>query len=427
VRSIRVRAFGITIIGVLVWAAAAAGAGGSVGVIRPRSETLPGGFTDTLVGSVEDAIALAPTPDGRMLVADQLGRLRVIKNGVVLATPALDISAKVCALNSERGLLGVAVDPNFASNGFVYVYYTFRNNTNCGTLSTKVPVNRVARFTMTGDTINPSTEKILIDGIVSYHANHEGGDLGFGKDGMLYASIGDGDCDYTKVSGCDPNNTIAHLGNTLRGKVIRITSTGGIPSTNPYLGSGTARCNHGGIAAGLTCQEIYMRGFRNPFRFAFDPNSSRTRLFVNDVGQDTWEEIDKAVKGADYGWNTREGPCAEGSLTDCGTPPAGLTNPIFAYSHVSTGCDATITGGAFVPNGLWGTNYDSGYLYADYLCNEIFLIVPNGTGGWTSSPFASGLGVAGPIALRFAPHGTKTALYYTTYANGGEVHVIEQP
>ena len=77
------------------------------------------------------------------------------------------------------------------------------------------------------------------------------------------------------------------------------------------------------------------------------------------------------MKGADYGWNIREGHCATGSTTDCGPPPAGLTNPIFDYSHAATGC-GTITGGAFVPNGVWGAGYDGGYLYADYVCGKIF-------------------------------------------------------
>jgi glucose/arabinose dehydrogenase len=278
---------------------------------------------------------------------------------------------------------------------------------------------------MSGDTISPSSETILIDGMTSFHGNHNAGDVGFGKDGMLYASVGDGGCDYRiGPTACEANNAISQSLNTLQGKVLRIRSNGGIPTDNPFVGPGTARCNHGSIAAGQKCQEIYLFGLRNPFRFAFDPNSTATRMFVNDTGQDTWEETDNAVKGSNYGWNVREGPCAEGSLTDCGPPPTGMTNPIFSYSHVATGCDA-ITGGAFVRNGLWGTSYDRGYLYGDYICNKIFLRVPNGTGGWTSSVFASGLAAGGPVTMLFAPHAAKTALYYTTYANGGEIHVIE--
>jgi glucose/arabinose dehydrogenase len=412
--SLAARTAAIGVAGLLACGAAAFGSGGSAAARSPRpapsAGQLPTGFTDSVIAQVPDPIALAETPDRRILVADQQGKVFVIKSGALLPKPALNISSKVCAGASERGLLGIAVDPNFATNGFVYVYYTFRNNTSCGTLSTKVPVNRVSRFTMVGNKMKPKSETILIDQIISYHANHEGGDLGFGHDGMLYVSVGDGACDYTGLSGCDPDNTISRRGNTLHGKVLRITSSGGIPADNPFRGSGTARCNHGDIALGMTCQETYLRGFRNPFRFAFDPNSTKTRLFVNDVGEDTWEEIDKAVKGADYGWNVREGHCAEGSTSDCGPPPPGLTNPIFDYSHVATACEA-ITGGAFVPNGLWGAGYDTGYLYSDYICDKIFLLLPDGAGGWVSSSFATGLAPGGPVALFFGTHGATTSLY----------------
>ncbi len=426
--SFRVRALVVAIAGAVAWGTAVTGSAGVAGA-RPRVEKLPPGFTDTVVATVSRPIALAATPDGRILVVNQSGVIRVVKNGKLVKAPALDISAQVCATNSERGMLGIAVDPSFSVNGFVYVYYTFKKFPKCKRDIANVPVNRVSRFTMTGDTISAASEKILIDGMISFHGNHNAGDLGFGKDGMLYVSVGDGGCDYTVgLTACDAANGIAQSLSNLQGKVLRITPSGGIPADNPFTGAGTARCNAGAIAAGQKCQEIYLFGLRNPFRFAFDPNAAATRLFVNDTGESTWEEIDSAVKGANYGWNVREGPCAEGSTTDCGTPPAGMTNPVFWYAH-STGCDA-ITAGAFVPNGLWGTKYNGGYLYSDYVCNKILLIVPNGSGGWTSSAFATGLDVGGPIAMRFAANGTKTALYYTTYTANvkkGQVHVIAQP
>ena len=425
-KSFRARAVASVLVALL--GAAVATSGGMAAATsahqRATAEHVPIGFTDTVVAAVHSPTALASTPDGRLLVTDQSGKLRVIKNGVLLPKPALSLSRTTCS-NGERGLLGVAVDPSFATNGFVYVYYTFKKFRKCQIQSSKVPVNRVSRFTMLGDTIDPATEKILIDGIVSYAGNHNAGFVGFGHDGMLYASVGDGGCDYTGVTGCAAFNGVSRLNNTLLGKVLRITPSGGIPADNPFTGAGTARCNQGAIAAGLTCQETYLHGLRNPFRFAFDPNAAGTRLFVNDVGQDTWEEIDEAVKGADYGWNEREGHCANSSTTDCGAPPAGMTNPIFDYSH-STGCTA-ITGGAFVPNGLWGAKYAAGYLYADYICDRIFLLSPDGVGGWKSSTFAKGLAPGGPVGMLFAPHGAATSLYYTTYANGGEVHVIDKP
>jgi glucose/arabinose dehydrogenase len=397
---------------------------GSPAAVRVSPATVPAGFTDTVIGGFRKPVALAATPDGRILALQQGGVVRVIQDNALLPTPALDISLQVCAAKSERGLLGVAVDPNFGVNGYVYLYYTYKKFGVCPRDTIDVPVNRVSRFTMTGNTIDPSSEKILVDEIINYNGNHNAGNLGFGKDGLLYASVGDGGCDYEAPHGCDKSNGIAQRLNSLQGKVLRIRPNGGIPSTNPFTGPGSARCNHGAIAAGMQCQEIYLYGLRNPFRFAFDPNAAKTRLFVNDVGQATWEEIDNAVKGANYGWNVREGPCAVGSETDCGPPPAGMTNPIFAYTHSATGCQA-ITGGAFVPAGVWGAAYASGYFYADFVCGEINLLRPDGSGGWTSTPFAT-LAAAGPVALMFGPHNGATSLYYTTLVNGGEIHVVDQ-
>ena len=189
----------------------------------------------------------------------------------------------------------------------------------------------------------------------------------------------------------------------LIGKILRITTDGNIPATNPFQGPGTSRCNvTGSTTPGNVCQETFAWGLRNPFRIAFDPNSSGNRFYINDVGQGTWEEIDAAQAGADYGWNVREGFCATGSTTDCGPPPAGMTNPIFAYPHVN-GCDA-ITAGAFVPDGVWPGAYDGSYLFADYLCGKIFRLVPAAGGAFTATDFATDLGTGGPIAMRKVNH-----------------------
>jgi glucose/arabinose dehydrogenase len=427
------RRYGVLLTGLVLTVASFAAASAPTSAVaagaprpsRPRA-VVPAGFTDTIIAAhIHKPVALAATPDGRILVVDQSGKVRVIENDVLLATPALDISAQVCSNVSERGMLGLAIDPDFAVNGFVYVYYTFKKFPVCDRDTVDVPVNRVSRFKMVGDTIRPRSEKILVDEMISYHGIHNAGMLGFGHDGMLYASVGDGGCDYEGAHGCDAQNTIAQRTNSLQGKVLRITPNGGIPRGNPFTGPGTARCNQGAIAAGMRCQEIYLFGLRNPFRFAFDPNSVKTRLFVDDVGQGTWEEIDQAVKGANYGWNTREGPCATGSVVDCGAPPPGFTNPIFAYTHAAAGCEA-ITGGAFIPSGVWGAQYSGGYFFGDFVCGQIFLLLPDGAGGWTSTPFASGIGIGGPVALLFGPHAGATSLYYTSIAHGGEVHVIDQ-
>jgi glucose/arabinose dehydrogenase len=362
---------------------------------------LPADFTDSLVASLPAPTALAFTPDGRMLVTSQAGALRVVQAGSILSTPALELSPAVCS-DGERGLLGVAVDPGFTSNHFVYLYYTAVTASGC--------VNRVSRFALgDGSIIDPASETVLLN-IPSPGCCHNGGYVQFGKDGYLYVSVGDGG-----TGGRDQS--------VLLGKVLRITGDGNIPPDNPFLGPDSARCNlTGRTDPGKVCQETFAWGLRNPFRIAFDQNSSGTRFYINDVGQDTWEEIDAGQSGADYGWNIREGFCVTGSTTDCGPPPPGMTNPIFAYPHAN-GCDA-ITAGAFVPNGIWPAAYDGSYLFADYLCGTIFQLVPNADGTFSSSEFATGLGSGGPIAMSFGPDGQTQALYYSTYANGGQVRKI---
>ena len=376
--------------------------------------TVPPNFTDSLVAAVPAATALAFTPDGRLLVTSQSGSLHVVEDGALVSTPALTLTS-ICT-DSERGLLGVAVDPAFGANHFIYAYYTAASGSAC--------VNRVSRFVLSdANVVDPASEKVLLDNIPSPAGNHNGGDVQFGHDGYLYVSVGDGGCDYDGDSGCGPDNAAARDMNVLLGKVLRITSDGGIPTDNPFVGADSARCNLSGRTdPGKICQETFASGFRNPFRIAFDPNADGTRFYINDVGQSTWEEIDAAQAGADYGWNIREGFCATGSTTDCGPQPAGMTNPIYAYGHAN-GCDA-ITAGAFVPNGVWGPAYDGAYLFGDYLCGKIWQLVPSGS-GFTAAEFASDLGAGGPITMVFGPAGETQALYYTTYANGGQVRRIE--
>ena len=387
--------------------------------------TLPAGFSDELVTTLGSPMAIAFTPDGRMLLATKTGALRVrTADGALLTAPALDLSARLCT-NFERGLLGVAVDPAFAANHFVYLYYTLDKFHNaCPSAAADTPVNRVARFTLpASNVIDPASELVLVDNIPSYKGDHNAGDLSFGKDGNLYVSIGDGGCDYAGNSGCAGANDASRDQHVLLGKILRITPSGAIPADNPFTGAGTARCNATGqTTPGNRCRETFAWGLRNPFRFAFDPNAAGTRFYINDVGQNLWEEIDEGAAGADYGWNVREGHCANASSTDCGPPPLGMTNPIFDYGHTD-GC-ASITGGAFVPAGFWPPAYDGTYLFGDYVCGRIFQLVPNGAGGFTRVTFADGLGASSAVHLEFGPFGASRALYYTTFAGGGAVRRI---
>jgi len=389
-----------------------------------QAATLPAGFADESVTTIAAPTALAFTPDGRMLITTQPGALRVrTAAGTLLPTPAISGGGSICT-NSERGLLGVAVDPAFAVNRFIYLYYTYNKFGSCPTNTSQSPVNRVSRFVLPdSNVIDPASQTVLVDNIPSPAGNHNGGDLQFGKDGNLYVSIGDGGCDYAG-GGCAGANDAARDQHVLQGKILRITPSGGIPSDNPYRGAGTARCNvTGRTNPGTRCQETFAWGLRNPFRMAFDPNAAGTRFYINDVGQNAWEEIDLGAPGADYGWNVREGHCANGSVTNCGPPPAGMTNPIFDYGR-GDGC-SSITGGAFVPAGVWPASYDGTYLFGDYVCGKIFQLVPNGSGGLDRVTFVDGLGSSSAVHLAFGPHGSAgKALYYTTYAGGGAVRRI---
>ena len=376
--------------------------------------TLPPQFDDQPVAGLDAATAFAFTPDGRMLITTKPGVLRVHQGGSLLPGAAIDLTASTCA-NGERGLLGVAVDPQFASNRFVYLYYTFKKFGVCDTNTASAPVNRVSRFVLpAGNVIDPGTETVLVDNMPSPNSNHNAGDIQFGKDGFLYIAIGDGGCDYAGNSGCAGANDAARDQHVLTGKVLRVTRDGGIPAGNPFQGAGTARCNvTGRTTAGQKCQETFAWGLRNPWRIPHDPNAAGTRFYINDVGQALWEEIDLGQAGADYGWNVREGHCANGSTTNCGPPPVGMTNPIFDYAHAN-GC-ASITGGAFVPAGAWPALYDGSYLFQDLVCGRIFRLVDQGGGVFTSTDFATGFGSNALIDMRFGPHGAGQALYYITW------------
>jgi glucose/arabinose dehydrogenase/PKD repeat protein len=384
---------------------------------------VPTGFQDSLVASVSSPTALAFTPDGRLLITAQTGRLWINQGTALLPNPALDLGPVLCS-NSERGLLGVAVDPAFTTNRFIYLFYTYKKSGVCELNTANAPVNRVSRFTLADtNTVSPSTELVLLDNIPSPAGNHNAGDVQFGHDGLLYVSVGDGGCDYLGNSGCAGANDAARDHHVTLGKILRITSTGAIPSGNPFTGADSVRCNTTGRAApGQKCRETFAWGLRNPFRMAFDPNAAGTRFFINDVGQNTWEEIDEGRAGADYGWNVREGHCVNGSTTNCGAPPAGMTNPIFDYSR-SGGC-AAITGGAFVPRGVWPAEFEGQYLFGDYVCGRIFRLSRNADGTYSQSTFASGLGGSSAVAMIFGPWEATQALYYTTYAGGGQVRRI---
>lgn len=368
---------------------------------------LPPGFSDLPVAGVGSPTSLTPLADGRVLVTSQngtVGAIPVPPTGAV--TPISVPGLSVCS-NSERGLLGAAVDP--ANTASVFLYYTA--NLGAGTCR-----NRVARYTLSGNSlVNPV---VVYDNIPSQGGNHNGGDLHFGKDGFLYIGVGDSGCDPRGDSGCQNANNAARDLSLPNGKILRVTSAGDAAPGNPFVGAaGAVPCKAAPAAPGQICTEIYASGLRNPFRLGFDPNASSTRFFINDVGGGAWEEIDDGAVGADYGWNLREGPCVIASTTNCGPPPAPLVNPIHAYSHAATGCES-ITGGAFVPNGAW-PGYDGAYLFGDYVCGKIFTL-SSVCGSWSATTLASSLG--GVTDLQFVGN----ELWYGSY-NGTVRRIVPPP
>jgi glucose/arabinose dehydrogenase len=342
-----------------------------------QAATVPTGFSDeTLVTGLSNPTAMAFAPDGRIFVCQQGGQLRVVKNGALLPTPFLTVTV---SSSGERGLLGVAFDPNFATNKFVYVYYT----------TSASPVhNRVSRFTANGDVAVAGSEVVLMDlDNLSTATNHNGGAMHFGPDGKLYIAVGEN----------ANRNNASTLANRL-GKMLRINSDGSIPTDNPFFGTATG-----------ANRSIWALGLRNPFTFAFQPGT--TRMFINDVGEVTWEEINEGIAGSNYGWPTTEGE----------TTNASFRSPLFSYGHgtgTTTGC--AITGGAFYnPTSVqFPSSYVGKYFFADYCSNWIRVYDPSSD---TAQNFASA--VSGPVDLDVGADGL---LYYLARGAGaiGRVRAI---
>ena len=339
-----------------------------------KAATLPAGFTESQWGSAmpSGATAMAFAPDGRLFVCLQSGQVRVInKDGVLLANPFVTLSVDS---NGERGLLGVAFDPNFARNRYVYVYYTVPGS----------PAhNRLSRFRANGNVAAANSEFVLVDlDNLSSATNHNGGAIHFGPDGKLYAGVGE------NANGANAQS----LSNRL-GKILRINSNGTIPPDNPRSFPGIAGSTSGANRA------IWAVGLRNPFTFAFQPGTAR--LFINDVGQSRWEEINNGVAGSNYGWPVAEGPASP--------PNPNFRDPIFFYGHGSsstTGC--AIVGGAFYnPSVLqFPSRFVGKYFFADLCTGWIRVLDPSNN---TASDFASE--ISGPVDLHVGPDG---ALYYLT-------------
>lgn len=298
------------------------------------ARALPGGWRESKVtGGLAAPTSMVFAPDGRLFVTEQDGKIRIIKNGRLLSQPFATLQTTA---DGERGLLGIELDPAFARTGYVYVYYT---------VSGSSTFNRVGRLTVDPaypDIAKSGSFKVLMDvDRLSSATNHNGGAIHFGPDGKLFVAVGENAKSSNSQS----------LKNRL-GKILRINRDGSIPSDNPFYTK----------AAGAN-RAIWALGLRNPYTFAFDPTDRR--MNINDVGQTTYEEVNRGRVGANYGWPSCEGKCTT----------TGMTNPIFQYGH-STG--KAITGGAFYRSQLFGSSYAGDYFFSDYIGGFIKRLTPNG-------------------------------------------------
>ena len=283
------------------------------------------------ITGLTNATAFAQAADGRIFVTEQGGAIRVIKNGALLATPFATVTVDSAG---ERGLIGIALHPDFAINGFLYIY---------STRTAGGAHNRISRFTATGDVAAAGSELALVDlPNLSGATNHNGGGMHFGSDGKLYVGVGE-----------NANPAQAQDLTTPFGKLLRFNEDGSIPTDNP---SPRSPVRHA--------------------RFSLRPPTPSPRqqngtsgIHINDVGQNTWEEIDLGVAGANYGWPSSEGPS---------NIVAGITAPLFTYRHSDTSPPGSgpggfitgfaIAGGSFYPpNGPFPTGYRDQYYFADFV------------------------------------------------------------
>lgn len=346
---------------------------------------VPEGFTHSQVASgLVDPTDMEFSPDGRLFVTEDEGRVRIVNPNNGKLTTFLDISAIVDARLS-RGLHAITFDPAFATNHYVYLHFT-RMAT--GTAASHERVERWTASTTSKRTVAGSEKLIFRIGTKSAD-QFMGGALDFGPDGKLYVAVGDHD---------NPAN--AQKLSNLFGKLVRIGADGTIPTDNPFSTQTTGRN-----------RAIWALGLRNPFKFAIQPGTGT--IYINDVQNGGPEEIDLGVKGANYGW-----PLYQGMEND-----PMYTDPIFTYQHdgddvATTGC--AITGGTFYnpPTVDFPDQYVDDYFFADY-CNG-WIRVRDSDGG-TVSGFASGLGDKGVIDLEVSKSGE---LYYLNRSTTGIVSKI---
>jgi glucose/arabinose dehydrogenase len=367
------------------------------------AQTLPAGFVvEEVVGGFNLPTAFTTLPDGRLLVTEKAGLVRVVKNGVLLPTPFIDLTATV---NDywDRGLLGIAADVNFTTNGYVYLLYTYENNA-ADYVGSKT--GRLTRVTATGDVASLASRVTVLgtsvgsgcsgfaagaDCIPSDNPSHSVGNIKAASDGTLFVTLGEG-ASFNLV---DDDALRAQDLNSLGGKLLHITRTGQGIATNPFW-NGTASANR---------SKVWAYGFRNPFRFALDPVSGMPIL--GDVGWSIFEEINSptgAAAGANFGW-----PCYEGNFQQSGYAPKAVCQALYAqgtgavqfptavWSHSGGGSAAT--GGTFSSGTSFPSLYQGGYFYTDYAEGFIRFFPINSAGRRSGALKGLAVGLNGPVYM----------------------------
>jgi len=362
-------------------------------VLFGGSRRLPAGFTrdESWVTGLAAATAFAQAPDGRLFVAEQGGTLRIVKGGNLLATPFHTFAVDT---EGERGLVGVALHPEFASNGFVYAYHTRINGDARNNRVTRVVADLAA-----GGDVSTGNETALFDlPDLSFAGVHNGGAMRFGIDGKLYVAVGD-NADTSKPQ------DLSHP----FGKMLRFNDDGTVPPDNPFFATQTG-----------WGRAVWAYGLRNPFTFAVQPGTGR--MHINDVGSTSWEEINLGAAGANYGWPGSEGP---ENVT------AGTTAPLFTYGRggaVPAGSGPggffigyAVVGGTFYPaSGPFPPGLRDKYYFADYV--QRFIGVVDVTNG--NAAYAFGSVDGSPVDLLVGADGS---LYVLTRGSIARISATPSP
>ena len=399
----------------------------------PYTTALPNGFVDEGLTSINGPMSgtFAPNPrnNGKpmLLIANEQNVIYAIEdpdgtNTFDSEIIVADLLNLTCT-NGPRGLFSLMVHPKFASNRYVYIFYTRRLG-NCDENAVTGPSNRLSRFQMDPKTLqlDVRSEFVLLETPPLPRALHDGGAMSFGNDGLIYLVTGDGSKPNLPMD-------LKHL----LGKLIRVDENGNVPVDNPYTaqsgGTGVACAkNRGQIPIGsptnAVCSEIYAYGFRNPFRMSQDINTKgKVRFMIGDVGEAKWEEISEGgtdFKGKNYGWGNLEGPCKRGSLTECPVPGPTFVDPLYYYEHVD---GEAVAASAFVPAGLWPDEYK--FLFIEYVEGTIFNLIEDDTAGcrkcvppipaYRNETFHK---FDRTVDIFFAPYKDTQAMYYLSRAGG---------